>query len=399
MDVLVVSRCPSWPLHHGDRLILYHVARGLAARGHRLDLIALHPPDEPRPDRSAATAPFRWMAAVPDRPRSPLQYLGRLARPFPGSADRCWNPPMWEAVRRRLAERRYDLVHFFGGVAVYEYRRLAGRLPTIVVPYESYALFLERARAASGRALERVALRAKLAVARRYERVMYAGFHRVVLVSDRDEACLRALAPRLPTVVIPNGVEPPPFRPAPGVRRRPWLVFVGNYAYAPNVAGATALVTEVLPRVRAAVPEARAVLVGADPTSAVTSLAGGTVEVTGWVPDVRPFLAEATCLVAFLTQGAGIRNKILEAMAMGTPVVATPLACEGIEVTAGEHVLLGRDGVELAAAAVRLFGDEALRARLGEAGRELVRRRYTWDEVAVRYERLYGAVVSECAAR
>jgi polysaccharide biosynthesis protein PslH len=94
-----------------------------------------------------------------------------------------------------------------------------------------------------------------------------------------------------------------------------------------------------------------------------------------------------------------MRNKILEAMAMGVPVVATRLSFEGIEVVDGDHVLLGRTPADLAAAAVRLLRDEELRRRIGEGGRRLVLERYTWEGVAERYEAEYAAVISEHSRR
>jgi glycosyltransferase involved in cell wall biosynthesis len=144
--------------------------------------------------------------------------------------------------------------------------------------------------------------------------------------------------------------------------------------------------------VRAAIPEARAVLVGANPTPALQALAGPGVEVTGWVPDVRPHLRSASCMVAPITQGAGLRNKLLEAMAAGIPVVSTPLGCEGLAVTVGENILLGRDSRELAVQTIRVLRDPPLRSRIGAGGRALVERLYTWERVAGLYEALYESL-------
>jgi glycosyltransferase involved in cell wall biosynthesis len=134
--------------------------------------------------------------------------------------------------------------------------------------------------------------------------------------------------------------------------------------------------------------------VGADPVREVMALAGSGVEITGWVPDVRPHLARATCLVAPIRQGTGMRFKILEAMAVGLPVVTTPLGCEGIAAAPGEDVLLGQDAAELAAAALRLMRDAPLRRKIAGRARELVRRRYTWERVVDQYEALYADVLA-----
>jgi glycosyltransferase involved in cell wall biosynthesis len=392
--ILVVSRCLPYPLHEGDRLMVHHVVRTLAARGHRLDMVALSLDDGAGAAAPGAPDPVGRLEVVRERRRSPLDYLRRLARPFPRTARQCWNPPMWDAVSRRVAERRYDVVHFFGGVQVYEYRNAAAGLPRIIVPYDSYALLVERIRATATTVPARVRAEAELALARRYERIIYRGFDRVVVLSEADRATLRGLRPDLPVEVIPNGVDPARFRPGGPPPGPPTLVFHGNFAYPPNVDAAVVLLREVFPRVRAEVPGARVAVVGPNPPAALTALAGEAVEVTGWVDDVRPYLAGAACLVAPIRQGAGMRSKVLEALAAGVPVVGTPVACEGIAVTPGEDALLGASPPELAAAAVRVIRDGGLRARLASGGRRLVEERYTWSHAARAYEGLYAEVVA-----
>jgi glycosyltransferase involved in cell wall biosynthesis len=394
MNILLISRCMPTPTLSGDRVILHNLTRELAARGHALELLAFHPATE-TPERQGSGW-FAHLEPILERPRRPWAYLRRLARPFPEAARQCWNPAMGDAIQARLAARRPDLVHFFGGVQVYEFRDLISpALPNVIVPYESYSLYLERERTTLRAPSDRLRNRVRLAAARAYESRMFRGFDRVVLVTPQDETVLRSLAPDLPTIVIPNGVDDRTYRAAEGRPHEPSLVFVGNMSYRPNVEAARALIQEILPRVRADVPEAGAVIVGTNPPADLLARSGHGVDVTGRVPDIRPYLEAAGCFVSPLTGGSGIRNKILEAMAMGVPVVATPLSCEGIEVREGENVLLGRTPQELAGAVVRLMKDEALREAIALGGQRLVSARYTWKIVADQYELLYDAVIGE----
>jgi glycosyltransferase involved in cell wall biosynthesis len=219
------------------------------------------------------------------------------------------------------------------------------------------------------------------------------------VVTKDDETYLRRLAAGLPTVVIPNGVDGQYFHPGQPDGRSQTLAFVGNMAYPPNLHAARVLLTEILPRVRRQVPGTRAVIVGPSPPPHDSRDTQAEADLTGWVPDVRPHLEGAACFVSPLSSGTGIRNKILEAMAMAVPVVATPLSCEGIQVTDGEDVLIGRTPAELAAAATRLLGDESLRRRIGNAGRRLVLRDHTWEMVADRYEALYHDLIAAASRR
>lgn len=395
MNILFISRCLPAPLHYGDRLMLYYLARELGSRGHRLDLLAFDP--ELEVDSGVESFEnFAFVQSVREHSRSGFDYLLRLLKPFPNRADRSWHPPMWRAIEERIEAVPFDVLHFFGGIQVYEFRNLVySRFPTLIVPYDSMTLLLERALDHAGQPLRWLSVWSQLAVARYYERRMYAGFGRVVTVAAADEARLRRLTPELQTAVIPNGVDCSPSALDERGEKTKTLVFVGNYAYPPNLDAGLILVKEILPRVQRKEPGARLLLLGANPPELLRKFAGADVEVTGLVPDVRVYLRRSTCFVSPLRSGAGIHNKILEAMAEGVPVVATPLSCEGIEVTPGENVLLGDSPAELAAGVLRLLGDGELRRRVGEGGLRLMSELYAWASVADRYEQLYSTVIAE----
>jgi glycosyltransferase involved in cell wall biosynthesis len=158
--------------------------------------------------------------------------------------------------------------------------------------------------------------------------------------------------------------------------------------YAPNIDGAQWFAREILPKVRERCPGAVFRIVGAAPTLAVRALGAlGGVEVTGAVPDVRPYLAEAAVVVAPLRIARGIQNKVLEGMAAGRPVVATPAALDGIAALVGRDVLVGGDASAFAAAVVDVLTGQAP-AQLGENGRRFVLRRHQWSAQLAALDRL-----------
>ena len=181
--------------------------------------------------------------------------------------------------------------------------------------------------------------------------------------------------------VVPNGVDTGAVSYAPPSIRH-GLVYVGQYGYRPNETAATELVTQVLPLVRAEVPDTTVELVGRNPTEGVHRLAGGGVTVPGAVDDVVACLHDARALVVPLRAGSGTRLKILEAMAAGTPVVSTPLGAAGIDAADGEHLLLAETPADLARATVQVLTDDALARTLSEAARTLVEERYDWHAFA-----------------
>jgi glycosyltransferase involved in cell wall biosynthesis len=170
------------------------------------------------------------------------------------------------------------------------------------------------------------------------------------------------------------------------------LLFVGNYEYGPNVEAALWLAREIFPRVQAEIGGAQLWLVGNGPPAEVRALAGPAITVTGRVPDVRPYYAQAAAFIAPLRTGAGIKNKVLEAAAMAKPLIVTPVAADGIGLVAGQHALYGQTAAELAAAAIRLLNNPDEGRALGAAARRLVESRFTWEGVADQYAALYAAL-------
>ena len=186
-------------------------------------------------------------------------------------------------------------------------------------------------------------------------------------------------------VALDNGVALDYFDPAAGfapVERGegPLLVFTGQMDYRPNVEAVESFAHEVLPLIHAHHPGATFAIVGRNPSKAVTALAAlPGVVVTGGVPDVRGWLAAADVVVAPLRTARGIQNKVLEAMAMARPVVASPQAAEGIDARHGEHLLIAVDPEDEARQVMALLADPAGAARLGTAARSRMEERYRWS--------------------
>ncbi len=392
MDVLLISRCPPFPLYFGDRLIPFHLARQLSQRHHYIDLIAFYndPADVrniPRYERY-----FRHIQMIPEPARGPIRYMERITRDrfFPINAQEAWSPHMWQAIEKRIQEGNYDAIHLFGGVQVYEYRELVKDSVNVIVPYESYSLYLKNAMAQGGRSS--IVQRLQIAIARRYEKRMFRGYDRVVVLANADANALQSLDSALPLVVIPNGVDTDYFMPTGFEPDEPTLLFTGNYEYAPNVDAALRLARRIFPAVQRRVPGARLILVGNAPPPELRALAGPSIEITGRVPDIRPYLEQSLIYVSALRMGAGIKNKVLEAMAMQKAIVATSLSCDGIALEHEKHVLLADTPDDIIRAIVRLMKDGELRQNIARAGRQLIEERYTWQRVSEQYEELYREV-------
>jgi sugar transferase (PEP-CTERM/EpsH1 system associated) len=223
-----------------------------------------------------------------------------------------------------------------------------------------------------------------------YERILAGRAACAIVRTEAERAdCLR-LIPGARFEVVSNGVDLEHFRPGPGGGRLPNVVFTGIMDYFPNVQGARYFCEEIFPLVRSAVPGATFTIVGARPHRSILCLRRMEgVAVTGRVPDTRPYLANAAVAVAPLLVARGVQNKVLEAMAMGKPVVATSAACRGVDGAAEGDGLLAADGPEeFARNVVRILETPSLGEEIGARGRRFVERRYVWDEQLAQLENL-----------
>lgn len=389
MRLLMISRCPPYPLHYGDRLIIWHLARELSRQGITIDLLALTQSAEDQHTVERYQHFFGTVALFPERQRTIGMYWRRvLGAHYPSRSETAWQADVWQAIEAKRVQHTYDLVHLVGGVQVYEFAPALRNLPTVITPYESYSLYLQRAFRQQRTLRQWLTYR----MARHFEKWMFTPYDRTVVLTPQDQAMLWDLNPHLAIDVIPNGIDLTHFQPMSVARDPATILFIGNYDYLPNRDAALLLAREMFPQIQAHNPQAQLQLVGNAPPPELTALASEAIIVTGRVPQVQDYLARATLFVCPLRIGAGIKNKVLEALAMGIPTVATPLSVEGIAVENGQHIMIA-PLAEMASVSVALLQNASLRDQLSAQGRALIEARYSWRGVAQQYSRLYQTLI------
>jgi polysaccharide biosynthesis protein PslH len=294
---------------------------------------------------------------------------------------------MQRLLDRLLAGERFDLLQVEdNAMAAYRFRT---RAPAVLTEHEVRAL--ASSNSSSGR-LPRSPDERRWGP---YQAAAWRRFDRIQVFTPQDATVAAAIAPDLADRIQTNpfGVDPLP--PADLSCEAPGeTVFVGGFRHPPNVEGALWLGREIFPRLQARFPGARLTLVGDHPPAAVQALRGRGIEVTGRVPAVEPFLERAAVVLAPLRTGGGLRMKVLQAMAMGKAVVATPLAAEGIAAPGGEPALaLAGDAEGFAARTAALLADPAERAALGRRARAVVTEHHGWAGYAERLEALYAELL------
>ncbi len=392
-----------YPPHQGTAIRNWHILRHVAAR-HAVDVLSFAA--DPAADLAAA-APLREIVgrldALPAPPRPLRRRLADLAAGDADLARRLHSDDFAARLTAWLADG-YDVVQAEGiEMAPYLWPAAGRRGPAARLVYDAHnaeALLQQRNWLTDARRPRRWAAAAYSWVQWQRLSALEADILRradgVIAVSEADAATLRALAPGVSPLVVPNGVDTAFYdsalaearQPVPLPPGAPWLVFTGKLDYRPNIEASLWLVGDVMPRVWAAAPNVRVALVGRDPAPAVSALAASRVTVTGWVPDTRPYIAAADLFVAPLRVGGGTRLKLLEALALGRPIVSTSRGAEGLDL--GAAATLADDAEAFAAAILALLPDAPRRAAMGAAARQLAVARYDWQTILPRLDDLYA---------
>lgn len=230
------------------------------------------------------------------------------------------------------------------------------------------------------------------------EATAFAAVDQIWFCSERDAELAAARYPDgAPGWIVPNTIDVAAYTGPSARADVPTLVYVGTLGYPPNERAAMRLLTEIWPQVQSAVPGARLVLAGADPSAAVEAAAAaapGDVELTGFFREALPYLRDAWATVIPLREGGGTRLKVLEALAAELPVISTAKGVEGLDLRPGEHYVAAESAEDLAAAAVALLGDTGRRAELAAAGHDLVARDYDLAVSAARIDEALGALAA-----
>lgn len=202
------------------------------------------------------------------------------------------------------------------------------------------------------------------------------------MVSETERKTLLGRNSRLKIDVVPNGTDTKKYQPLEVNHSPLALLFIGSMSYSPCVDGAVYFCNQILPYIRKEFQDIQVWIVGADPTPAVIRLADENTHITGYVEDVIPYYRRSKVCVVPLRAGGGTRLKILEAMALGRPVVSTTIGCEGLDVINGQHLLIADEPQQFAKQTIRLLTDTALYDSIAGQARELVEEKYDWDVIA-----------------
>ena len=390
-----------------------NLIRHLSDRGHQVTVLTLSTRPKDEEDAAVLNDYCHDVIQLPiSRWRSAWNCIGGLFTGTPIQSAYSWQPAMAEGLRKLIiasnGKQPFDIVHVEHlrgvryGLTVNNVSQSKGRsLPVIWDSVDCISLLFRQASNQSKSALGRWMAKFELGRTERYESWLIKQFSQVLVTSKVDKEALAQLSDSLERPsnlnVVPNGVDFEYFRPEPGVvRDQASLVVSGKMSYHANITMVLDLAQKILPLVWEKQKDVKLVIVGKDPSPSIRKLsANPLVTVTNEVKDIRPYLQQATVAVAPVTYGAGIQNKVLEAMACSTPVITSSKAADSLQALNGRDLLVADETAAFAETILNLIVNPELQRQLGANGRLYVESHHQWSKIAGQLEEIYQRSIQD----
>jgi sugar transferase (PEP-CTERM/EpsH1 system associated) len=396
MNILFITHSFPYPIDEGIKIYSYYLLKELSKK-HSITLLTFVESEQEKKYASEIKRFCRKIETVVHGvPKSPLKRLFNIFfQRTPFCVRQFYSQKMVRKLSEIIKNNKFDIVHF-DYISMSSYRDLVGKLPSIFCLHDAMSMLFKRNISKERNLLRKLYTYSQGIKMKRYEAEVISKFNKTAVVSPVDMEYLLSYKKNLDITVIPNGVDYEYFVPLKIDEEYPSVVFRGIMSFLPNIDAALYFKKEILPLILSKIPNLKYFIVGGNPVKEIVGLKSvPNIEVSGYVEDIRPYMAKATVNICPMRIGSGIKNKILEAMSMAKPVVATKMACAGIDVTDGENILIADAPSEFTEKIITLFKDEKLREKIGSKAREFIVKNYTWQKTADMFEKVYKEAVSE----
>ena len=401
MKILMVAPDLPYPLNNGGKIRTHHLLKNLALNN-EVTLVAFDRyPDELGRNEALESICTKVISVPIDahqqRSQKRKMQLLSLFRRKPYQYFHNFSPRMQQVIDSCLSEVQYDVVHVV--LAQMGYYRVT-KDPLFVLDQQNVEYeILYRTYAAEKASIRKLYNFAEWKKFQHDEANICRRVDLCLTPSLRDSEILKHHAPKTQFSVVPNGVDSTYFQDSGShVPEEASILFTGTIDYYPNTDGLRYFLSTIFPLIKERLPTMRFYIAGKDPPPEIEKYATDpNVVVTGFVEDIREYFERSQVVVVPLRIGGGTRLKILEAMAMKKPVVATPIGAEGIDVEDGKNILLEEDPQKFADAVIGLINNLPQQKQLGAAGRQLVEQKYDWISVAANLEATYQELTAKNA--
>jgi len=390
----VSQTLPYLPARDGFRVYGANLIRVLSKQ-HEIELVSLaHSADKDKLDWARSYCKSVQLLQV--GPRSPWAKITNFVSSYAAGKPLVYRAELNAILQESAGPLGWDVMHVEGSFAGGLIEGIPP-IPSVLSIHDAEALRAREMLNCKLHFKDRTRYTFRKYIQPRYDRLVYPRFERTVVVAERDSAFLRELVPNARFAVIPHGMDTEYFHSVASSKKRYEMVFHGHFGYPPNVQAAVEFANDVFPLIQSQFPDAVFHLVGAEPQPEVRGLASRPgIRLSANLPDLREAVSSAEIYVCPIRFGTGLKNKMLEAMAMEMPIVAYhPGSTAGIDCVPEKHLLTATNPREFAERAIELFRHPARAEQISKAARQLVLENYSWDSRARTYEELYHTVIAE----
>lgn len=406
--ILVISPCYPYPPDDGHKVRIWNLLRYLGPEW-EFDFLALDDLnliEENHELRTRRLGPYcKELILVDQKSLQPIRLTNWMDRikniyyPFEFSLGiPFYSETLASIIKSRIESGKYDLVFYNGFYISLHGRPWESQVPYVVDIIDSFSLLMKTLLKTEKRPQHKLKGVLNYIWARRYEAVHFSKAKNVIMIAPVDKAYVERSCPQSKIWVVPNGVDVDFFRPNGTVKPKPnSLLFTGVMSYRPNEESIVYFIKNVLPLIRKEIPDTSLTIAGKEPSQELQSYVKKIdgIKVTGYVEDIRPFFNQSMVYVAPMISGSGIKNKILEAWAMGNPVVATTMASQGLNAINGDNILLADSPESFANKIVEVFKSTELQSKLRVNSRRTAKAIYSWTTQSRKLQEVFENVLKK----
>jgi len=393
MKILWLSHFLPYPPHGGAKQRSYNLIKEMAKK-HSIYLLAINHESF---DSQLAIHDLRHLCAeveIIDIPKYPIyksyKALSSLLSLEPYAVSWLKNKRFKSSITGIMKRTKIDAVHF-DSIDITWCIDAVKNIPKMLNHHNIESQMMYRRAIHEYNFLKKMFFFLEYFKLKNYERFICPKFKYSLTVSMLDKTRLAALCPSIKIEVIPNGVDTDYFKPTPVDPLHHSLIFAGRMGWYPNHDAMVFFFNEIWPILKKEIPDVKIFILGGDLSKFLSGICGKypDIEITGFVEDVRPYMDKSQVYVCPIRDGGGTKLKILDALAMAKPIVAHPVAIEGIEVSPEKHLLVATTPLEFVIAIKRLFANASLRETLSAEGRKIVLEKYDFKKIGEKLSALY----------
>ncbi|MCC6186896.1 MAG: glycosyltransferase [Chitinophagaceae bacterium] len=392
MKILFLANRVPYPPYRGDKLKIFNLAKRLCKQ-HELHLIAFAQNADDWTYKSELEKTFTKVTFIGlAKWQSALNCIGGIFDNSPFQVHYFRSRAMRNAVMKITKQEQFDAIHV-QHLRMAQYLAQEQGIPRILDLPDAFSLYWQRKQATTKNILLRFFERLEQKRVFKYEQILRS-YQLSLVCSAEDQQYLQEQHQLSNISLLPNGVDTSLFVAGHhDYAHNHTLLFTGNMDYGPNIDAVQYFVSDIFPQILKVFPSVKFIIAGQRPVAKVLALATENIKVTGFIKDLSVQYNTASVVVAPLRFGAGTQNKVLEAMAMGVPVVCSNIGFKGLGITSGAGAIMQTDANLFAQSIIELLSSATMRQQVGEQGAQIIRSKFSWDIIAVQLESYFKQIV------